>query len=117
MTGSIRISDDTYKMIVKTKGMFEQMFKRNLSLDDTVYLSSRLISFIYETVQRLQIQNKIAITELPDGSLKVQSLESMHDIVRDSIPEIIREFTEIDKKLSEKEKVLQMSIMKQNEEK
>lgn len=110
MTGSIRISDDTYKMIVKTKGMFEQMFKRNLSLDDTAYLSSRLISFIYETVQRLQFQNKIAITELPDGSLKVQGLESVNDIVRDSIPEIIREFTEIDKKLSEKEKTTPVPV-------
>jgi hypothetical protein len=95
---SIRISDDTYKMIVKTKGIFEQLFKRNLSLDDTVYLSSRLISFIYETVQKLQAQNKIAITERPDGSLKVEGLES----VRNVVPEVISEFTEINEKLSEK---------------
>jgi hypothetical protein len=97
---SIRVSDDTYRMIIKTRGIFEQMFKRKLSLDDTVYLSSRLISFIYETVQKLQAQERIAITELPDGSLKVEGLKSVDDVV----PEVINEFTEINKKLAEKEK-------------
>jgi type VI protein secretion system component VasA len=87
-------------MIVKTKGIFEQLFKRNLSLDDAVYLSSRLISFIYETVQKLEAQKKIAITELPDGSLKVEGLETVDNV----IPEVISEFTEINQKLAEKEK-------------
>jgi hypothetical protein len=97
---SIRVSDDTYRMIIKTRGIFEQMFKRKLSLDDTVYLSSRLISFIYETVQKLQAQERIAITELPDGSLKVEGLKSVDDVVL----EVINVFTEINKKLAEKEK-------------
>jgi len=97
---SMRVSEDTHKMIIKTRGIFEQLFKRKLSLDDTIYLSSRLISFIYETVQKLQAQNKVKITEAEDGSLKLEGLENVSSI----LPELIDEFTEINNKLAEKEK-------------
>ena len=96
---SMRVSEDTYKMVIKTRGILEQMFLRKLSLDDTVYLASRLISFIYETVQKLDNQNRIKIVEVGDGALKLEGLEDVTDI----LPNIIDEVMEIKDKLAEKE--------------
>jgi len=87
-------------MVIRTRGIFEQLFRRKLSLDETIYLSSRLNSFIYETIQRLQAQEKITIVEAEDGSLELQGSEN----VRAVLPEIINEFTDINEKLAEKEK-------------
>lgn len=97
---SIRVSDDTYKMIIKTRGIFEQLFTRKLSLDETVYLSSRLISYVYETGQRLAAQGRIKILATEDGSLRLQGVENLNDL----LPQIINEFSEINEKLAEKEK-------------
>jgi len=96
----MRVSEDTYKMVIKMRGIFEQLFKRKLSLDDTVYLSARLISFIYEAIQKLAAQGQIKIVELGDGSLKLERLINVASL----FPVVIAEFTEIDQKLAEKEK-------------
>jgi len=103
---SVRITDDTYRMIIKTRGMFEQLFKTKLSLDDTVYLSTRLISFIYETVQRLDAQNLINIKEMEDGSIKLEGIEN----VQGALPGVVEEVTEIKDKLAEKEKTSQLAM-------
>lgn len=100
MTGtSIRISDDTYKIVIKTRGILEQMFLQKLSLDDAVYLSARLISFIYETVQRLVAQNRIKIVEVSEGRIRFEGIENVADV----LPSIINEITEIKEKLAEKD--------------
>lgn len=109
---SLRVSEDTYKMVIRTRGIFEQLFRRKLSLDETIYLSSRLISFVYETIQRLQAQEKIKIVEAEDGSLELQGLEN----VREVLPEIISEFTDINEKLAEKEKAVQVAKIEKSGE-
>lgn len=97
---SMRVSEDTHKMVVKTRGILEQLFKRRLSLDDATYLSMKLISSIYETVQRLDAQQKITIVDLGVGIVELDGLENVADV----LPEIIQEITEINCKLAEKEK-------------
>lgn len=100
---SLRVSEDTREIVIKTRGIFEQLFRRKLSLDDTVYLSARLISFIYETVQRLQAQNRIKIQEVSTGAINLQGIENMQEIVQEIAPDVVDEFTEINQKLAEKE--------------
>jgi len=96
----MKVSEDTYKMVVKTRGIFEQLFKRKLSLDDTVFLNSRLISFIYETVRKLEAKDKIKLLDVGDGSLKLEGAGNIGVV----LPDIIEEFMEINQKLAEKEK-------------
>lgn len=96
----MKVSEDTYKMVIKTRGIFEQLFKRRLSLDGTVYLSSTIISFIYETIKKLEAQDRIKIVGLDDGSIKLEGLENVPEV----FPDIVDEFTEINQKLDEKEK-------------
>lgn len=96
---SIRVSDETYKIIIKTRGILEQLFMQKLSLDDTMYLSSRLVSFIYETFRKLEARGRIKIVEVEDGKLSLEGLEN----VRGIMPEIISEIMEIKGKLAEKE--------------
>lgn len=97
---SIRISQDTREMVIKTRGILEQLFRRRLSLDDTMYLASRLIYFIYGTVQKLDAQNRIKIVETSDGAFKLELLENVADVV----PYVVEEITEIKDKLAEREK-------------
>ena len=97
---SMKVSGDTYEMVIKTRGILEHLFRRKLSLDETVYLSSRLISFIYETVQKLEAQNRIKIQELDTGEIRVEGIEGVPEI----IPDVVEEFTEINRKLAEKDK-------------
>jgi len=94
----MKVSEDTYKMVVKTRGIFEQLFKQKLSLDETVYLSSRIISFIYETIKKLDAQERIKIVEASDGSLKLERLKDVDEV----FPDVIEEITEIKDKLAEK---------------
>ncbi len=75
------------------------MFQLNLSIDDTVYLSSRLVCFIYQEFQKLTANNLITVTQKEDGKVAVNGLSSIIEIV----PEIVEEMTEISKKLAEKE--------------
>lgn len=96
----MKVSEDTYKMVIKTRGIFEQLFKQKLSLDETVYLSSRTISFIYELFQKLDAQNRIKIVDLGNGSLKLERLEEVDEVFQD----VVEEVTEIKDKLAEKEK-------------
>jgi hypothetical protein len=96
---SMRISGDTHKSVIKTRGIFEQLYKQRLSLDDTVYLSSRLISFIYQTFQRFAVRNQIEIVKDEDCFLTLDNVENLNELV----PEIISEITEINHILAEKE--------------
>jgi hypothetical protein len=96
---SMRISGDTHKSVVETRGIFEQLYKQRLSLDDTVYLSSHLISFIYKTFQRFAVQNQIEIVKDEDCCLSLDNVENLNELV----PEIISEITEINHILAEKE--------------
>lgn len=109
---SIKVSADTHKAIIQTRGMFEQLFKRQLSLDDTIYLSSRLITSVYGNIQKLSALEKIRIQQSEDGSLQIEGLDV---VVSEILPDLIKEFTEIDNKLAEKERILQPSITEQND--
>lgn len=110
---SIKASEDTHKMVIKTRGIFEQLFKRKLSLDDTIYLSTRLVSFIYETGLRLNALNKIQIIESENGSIKLKGLDNIsEEVVRD----LVKEFTEIDSKLAEKKKAVQVAMIEKSGE-
>lgn len=103
---SIKVSDDTHKIVVQTKGIFEQLFRRNLSLDDTIYLSSRLISSVYEKIQKFRALDKIVIQRSIDGSINIVGLENIYS---ELLPELVEEFTEINNKLAEKEKAVQVA--------
>ena len=100
-------------MVVNARGNFEQMFKKNLSLDDTIYLSARLISLIYEKFQKLNALDKIKIQQSADGTIQIEGIDS---VFVEILPDLIKEFTEIDNKLSEKGKMLQLASTEQNEE-
>lgn len=78
---------------------FQVLSTFRFSLDDTVYLSSRLISFIYEVIKKLDAQERIKIVKASDGSLKLERLEDVDDV----FPYAIEEITEIKDKLVEKE--------------
>lgn len=103
---SMRVSEDTYRMVIKTRGILEQLFKKKLSLDETVYLSSRTISFIYELFQKLDAQNRIKIVDVGDGSLKLERLEEVDEVFQDVVDEV----TEIKDKLAEKEKKTSLKV-------
>jgi hypothetical protein len=96
---SIGVSEDTHKMVIKTRGVFEQLFKRKLSMDDTVYLSTRLISFIYEMVQRFDALEKIEIVGEGVGSVR---LEGFDNVASEIVPDVVKEFTDINDMLAEK---------------
>jgi hypothetical protein len=99
-------------MIVNTRGNFEQMFKKNLSLDDTIYLSTRLISFVYERFQKLNALDKIKIQQSEDGSIQIEGIATVFSEI---LPDLIKEFTEIDSKLAEKEKGVQLAVTEESE--
>ena len=95
-------------MVVNARGSFEQLFKRNLSLDQTIYLSARLISFVYEKVQKLNALDKIKILQTENGSVH---LEGADTIFSEILPELVKEFTEINSKLAEKEGTVQLASL------
>lgn len=109
---SIKVSEDTHRMVVNTRGNFEQMFKKNLSLDATIYLSARLISFVYERLQKLIALDKIKIQQSEDGSIQIEGINA---VFLEILPDLVKEFTEIDSKLAEKEKTLQVISTEQSE--
>lgn len=104
---SIKVSDNTHKTVIQTKGIFEQLFRRNLSLDDTIYLSTRLISSVYENVQKFVALGKVTIQQSEDGSIQIVGFENIYS---ELLPELVKEFTEINDKLAEKEKRLQLAM-------
>jgi molybdopterin-guanine dinucleotide biosynthesis protein len=108
----MKVSTDTHKMVIQTRGFFEQAFKRKLSLDDTIYLSTRLISFIFKEGQKLLALEKITIQQNENGTIQVEGLD--RNVLVEILPVLIKEFTEIDNKLAEKEKVLQMAVAEQS---
>jgi molybdopterin-guanine dinucleotide biosynthesis protein len=111
---SIKVTTDTHKTVIQTRGYFEQLFKRNLSLDDTIYLSARLISIIFREGQKLLALNRITVQEDEKGVIQVEGLDK--NVLMEILPTLIEEFTEIDKKLSEKEKTPQPDVTEQCEE-
>lgn len=110
---SIKVSDDTHKMVVNARVAFEQLFRRNLSLDETIYLSTKLVSFVYERVQKLNALDKVKILQAESGSIQIEGIDT---VFFEILPDLIKEFTEIDSKLAEKEKTLQIATTEQGEE-
>lgn len=108
MSTSVRIKGDTYRTIIETRGILEQTFRKKLTIDDTIYLSSRLISFIYRTFQKLEAQNKIQISAGEDGTINVTGVD---EVMGEVAPEIVEEFTEINLKLGEREKKSERSTV------
>jgi uncharacterized protein YdcH (DUF465 family) len=100
-------------MVIQSRGMFEQLFKRKLSLDDTIYVSAKLITSVYEKIQKLNALEKIKIKESEDGSLRIEGIDVA---VSEILPDLIKEFSEIDSKLAEKEKNPQLAASEQSEE-
>jgi len=88
------------------------MFKKNLSLDDTIYLSTRLISFVYERFQKLNALDKIKIQQSEDGSIQIEGIATVFSEI---LPDLIKEFTEIDSKLAEKEKGVKLAVTEESE--
>lgn len=111
---SMKVSGDTHKTVIQTRGFFEQVFKRKLSLDDTIYLSARLTSFIFREGQKLLALDKIKVRQGEKGTILVEGLDK--NVLMEILPVLIKEFTEIDNKLAEKEKTLQPAVSEQSEE-
>jgi molybdopterin-guanine dinucleotide biosynthesis protein len=99
---SIKVATDTHRTVIQTRGYFEQLFKRNLSLDDTIYLSARLISAIFKEGQKLLALDKIKVHLDEKGDIKVEGLDET--LFMEILPVLMKEFTEIESKLAEKEK-------------
>jgi len=93
-------------MVVQTRGIFEQLFRRNLSLDDTIYLSARLISSVYEKVQKFVALDKIKILQSENGSIQIVGFDNVYS---ELLPDLVKEFTEINAKLAEKDLQLVMT--------
>jgi len=110
----MKVSTDTHKMVIQTRGFFEQIFKQKLSLDDTIYLSARLTSFIFREGQKLLALDKIKIQQDEKGTIQVEGLD--RNVFVEILPVLIKEFTEIDNKLAEKEKTSQPVVTEQCEE-
>lgn len=108
---SMKVSNDTHKMVIQTRGIFEQLFKRKLSLDDTVYLSAKLISSVYEKIQKFNALDKIKIQQSEDGSIQIEGIDT---ILSELLPDLVKEFSQINDKLAEKEKALQPAMTEQS---
>jgi hypothetical protein len=100
-------------MVVNARGTFEQLFKKNLSLDKTIYLSARLISFVYERVQKLNALDKVKILQTENGSIQIEGIDT---VFLEILPDLVKEFTEINSKLAEKEKAVQLVITERSGE-
>jgi hypothetical protein len=111
---SIKVSDDTHKTVIQTRGFFEQIFKRALSLDDTIYLSAWLISFIFREGQKLLALDKIKVQQDEKGTIQIEGLD--RNVFMEILPVLIAEFAEIDNKLAEKSKTLQLVSTEKSEE-
>lgn len=87
---TIRVKEETYKTIVKTRGSFERTFGVKLSLDDSMYLASSYINLVYDEFQNLRKDDLIRIVE-KDGEYSVQ-LSGLNQIAQKVLPRVITSF-------------------------
>jgi hypothetical protein len=91
---SIRVKDETYKVIVKTRGAFEQTFGMKMTLDEAIFLATSYINVAYDEFQSLQKDNLLTI------DLKWTSLEK---VVTKALPRLLAAFENFKKLLNAKE--------------
>jgi len=103
MDTSIRIKDETYKTIVKSRGAFEQTFGTKLTLDETVFLSTSYVNIVYDVFQSLLKEGHIVIGLDKDGSPCVKSM-NLGIIAQKALPPILLAFVNYQKMLKQKTK-------------
>ena len=101
MDTTIRVKEETYRTIVKTRGAFEQTFGTKLTLDDTMFLASSYINIAYELLQTLSRENLIEIVPEKGGSSSIK-LGSLTQIAVESIPRIVTAFENFKDMLKDK---------------
>jgi hypothetical protein len=99
---SIRIKDETYKAVVRTRGSFEQTFGMKLTLDDAIFLAAAYINVAYEEFQALQNDKLITIVTKKDGSIDIK-WTSLDKIVTKVLPRLILGFGNFKQLLNAKE--------------
>jgi hypothetical protein len=91
MDTSIRVSDDTYKAIIKARGAFEQTFARRLSLDETTFIAASYVNIAYEEYQKLENQHLVKTVIDKDSSVEIRWTE-LGKIVNAVLPRLMSAF-------------------------
>jgi hypothetical protein len=99
---TIRVKDETYKIIVKTRGAFEQTFGIKMTLDESIFLAASYINVAYDEFQALQRENLIKIVTEKDGSINLK-WTSLDNIVTKALPRLLAAFENFKKMLNAKE--------------
>jgi len=94
MDTSMRVSEDTYKAIVKARGAFEQTFGKRLSLDETTFLAASYVNIAYEEYQKLEQKNLIKTVIDKDGSVEIRWTE-LGKIVSEVLPRLMSAFANL----------------------
>ncbi len=99
---SIRVKDETYKVIVKTRGAFEQTFGMKMTLDEAIFLAGSYINVAYDEFQALQRDNLLRIVTQKDGTIDLK-WTSLEEIVTKALPRLLTAFENFKKMLNAKE--------------
>ena len=99
---TIRVKEQTYRAIVKTRGAFEQTFGRKLTLDDAMFLAASYINIAYEEFQGLLREGLLEIVIEKDGSYGVR-LMNLDKIAQIILPRVVTAFENVQGMLKRKE--------------
>lgn len=99
---SIRVKAETYQVIIKTRGAFEQTFGHKLTLDDAVYLAGSYINVAYDVYQELEKDGLMKIVPDKKGSFNIKWAR-VDKILDKGIPRLMTAFDNLKKMLSQKQ--------------
>ncbi len=108
MDTSIRISEDTYKNVVKARGALEQTFGRRLSLDETTFIASSYVNIAYEEFQKLEQQHLLKAIVEKDGSVEIRWTQ-LGKIVSEVLPRLMSAFGNLKLILDKKSLTVKMN--------
>jgi hypothetical protein len=99
---TIRVKDETYTAIIKTRGAFERTFGMKMTLDEAMYLATSYINLAYEEFEILQQDKLVQIVTEKDGSINLK-WSSLDKIVTKVLPRLLVAFENFKKMLNAKE--------------
>ena len=99
---TIRVKNETYTAIVKTRGAFESTFGMKMTLDEAMYLAASYITVAYEEFEDLQREKLVKVVTEKDGSVSLK-WGSLDKIVTKALPRLLVAFDNFKKMLNAKE--------------
>ena len=102
---TIRVSEETYSTIVRTRGAFELTFGKKLSLDDAIYLAGSYVNVAYDVYKDLEKQGLVRIVP-KDDSFAINWSPRFDKILERAIPRIMGAFENLKKLLEQKRAVI-----------